>query len=106
MELKMGGKNLIKSNRKVILEGMRDGLLLENLHTTDEKLPESLAEAAKVALASDFVAGVLPERLDSATLPFRFHSALPQKLRDLMRFKAFLQAFCATHRQVNIRALP
>ena len=62
MELKMGGKNLIKSNRKVILEG-------------------------------------------SATLPFRFHSALPQKLRDLMRFKAFLQAFCATHRQANIRAL-
>ena len=48
------------------LEGMRDGLLLENLHTTDEKLPESLAEAAKVALASDFVAGVLPERLVSA----------------------------------------
>lgn len=38
-------------------------------------------------------------RLDSATLPFRFHSALPQKLRDLMRFKAFLQAFCATHRR-------
>ena len=64
----MGGKNLIKSNRKVILEGMRDGI--------------------------------------PATLPFRFHSALPQKLRDLMRFKAFLQAFCATHRQVNIRALP
>ena len=26
MELKMGGKNLIKSNRKVILEGMRDGI--------------------------------------------------------------------------------
>ena len=67
----MGGKNLIKSNRKVILEGMRDGF-----------------------------------RLGSATLPFRFHSALPQKLRDLMRFKAFLQAFCATHQQVNIRDLP
>lgn len=48
------------------LEGMRDGLLLENLRATDEKLPESLAEAAKVALASDFVAGVLPERLVSA----------------------------------------
>lgn len=67
----MGGKNLIKSNRKVILE-----------------------ECVTVF------------RLDSATLPFRFHLALPQKLRDLMRFKAFLQAFCATHRQVNIRALP
>ena len=33
---------------------------------TFASLPESLAEAAKVALASDFVAGVLPERLVSA----------------------------------------
>ena len=45
---------------------MGDGHLLEKLRATDEKLPESLAEAAKVALASDFVAGVLPERLVSA----------------------------------------
>lgn len=67
----MGGKNLIKSNRKVILEGMRDGI------------PIGLGY-----LAVSFSLGIAA------------------KLRDLMRFKAFLQAFCATHRQVNIRALP
>lgn len=67
----MGGKNLIKSNRKVILEGMRDGI------------PIGLGY-----LAVSFSLGIAA------------------KLRDLMRFKAFLQAFCATHRQANIRALP
>ena len=71
MELKMGGKNLIKSNRKVILEGMRDGI------------PIGLGY-----LAVSFSLGIAA------------------KLRDLMRFKAFLQAFCATHQQANIRALP
>lgn len=67
----MGGKNLIKSNRKVILEGMRDGI------------PIGLGY-----LAVSFSLGIAA------------------KLRDLMRFKAFLQVFCATHRQANIRALP
>lgn len=69
--VKNGWENLIKSNRKVILEGMRDGI------------PIGLGY-----LAVSFSLGIAA------------------KLLDLMRFKAFLQAFCATHRQVNIRDLP
>ena len=67
----MGGKNLIKSNRKVILEGMRDGI------------PIGLGY-----LAVSFSLGIAA------------------KTAGLNAFQSFLQAFCATHRQVNIRDLP
>ena len=46
------------------LEGMADELPLPE--AMDEKLPESLHEAAKIALGGDFAASVLPERLIDA----------------------------------------
>ena len=47
------------------LEGMRDELPLPEC-TEEDTLPESLHEAAKIALDGDFAASVLPERLIDA----------------------------------------